>query len=459
MVKSVGRFVAAFVVIAASLGTVLAGVSGAHNSEDSFVFLDVSETTLVGQVDYPFGDLREALGFSLDGSDAQMVAELEGRQGDLHDFSREHLSIAGEGQEYAITYGDLGTLLEENPDKEVRYVQIPFTIEVPTDLVPQSLDVTFDPFFDQIDDKTALVLIQNNWRAGIFDNGEGQNQDAVFYFTADGPSQVIDLGSPNRLKNFTESVALGLDHIRTGPDHILFVLVLLLPSVLIFGGSGWKPADGFGRSLWRVTKIATMFTIAHSITFTLAGLEILPLPSSKVTETIIALSIVAAALHNLRPIFPNKEWMIAFAFGLFHGMGFASLVSALQVEKSTQLLSLLGRNVGIEIGQLIVIFASFTLLYLLRTTRAYSWVLRIGSIVLALVATAWMIERLFEIDMGTNTLVEKFVRYPRSILGLAVLTVLAAAFQRFEKLNGRTINAVEPPTEHTQTDTREPVSV
>ncbi|NNF53740.1 MAG: hypothetical protein HKN03_04770 [Acidimicrobiales bacterium] len=460
MLKVFSRFFAATLLVMAALATVFASLVGAHNAEDSFVFLDVSESSLVGQVDYPFGDLREALGFQLEGTEEEMVAELVSRQDDLHEFSQEHLSIAGDNVEFTISFGDLGTLLEEDPDKEIRYVQIPFEVDITTPTVPQSLEVKFDPFFAEIEDKTALVLIENNWQAGIFDNGEGQNQDAVFYFTADTPSQVIDLGSPNRLKNFTESISLGLDHIRTGPDHILFVLVLLLPSVLVFSTGAWKPAQGFGKSLWRVTKIATMFTIAHSITFTLAGLEILPLPSAKVTETIIALSIAAAALHNLRPVFPNKEWLIAFGFGLFHGMGFASLVSALQVSKSTQLVSLLGRNVGIEIGQLVVIFVSFTFLYLLRTTRAYPVILKVGSVALALVASAWMVERLFEVDLGTNTLVEKFVRYPRSVVAMAVLTVLAAGYHYLERSRGRLVEASDASSKRDElTDQREPVSV
>lgn len=91
-------------------------------------------------------------------------------------------------------------------------------------------------------------------------------------------------------------------------------------------------------------------------------------------------------MHNLGPIFPNREWVIAFSFGLFHGLGFASLVSAIEVDRNTQLISPLGRNVGIEIGQATVILVCFGLLYLLRNTVVYRWVMMIGSSVLALVA-------------------------------------------------------------------------
>ncbi|MDH3306420.1 MAG: HupE/UreJ family protein [Acidimicrobiia bacterium] len=118
-------------------------------------------------------------------------------------------------------------------------------------------------------------------------------------------------------------------------------------------------------------KIATFFTLAHSITFTLAGMGWLPTPPAKLVEATIAISIAAAALHTLRPLLPNREWTLSFVFGLFHGMGFASLVSDLDVSRSSQLISLLRRNVGIEIGQVVVILLFFPGLFLLRRTPFY----------------------------------------------------------------------------------------
>ncbi len=444
LTKKASLILSAVLVVVASLGFAFTGTAGAHNAEDSYVYVNVTETSLNGRVDYPFGDLREALGFRLDGSEEENAAELAGRIDELHAFADDHLEIRGEGQSYELVFGELEFLFEDDPDQEINYVIIPYTAEVTTETVPRVLDVTFDPFFDLSDDNNALLLVQNDWKAGIYDNGEGQ--DGFFTFDGDTPRQDIDLGEPNGWKNFTASFSLGLDHIRTGPDHILFICVLLLPSVLVFSLGGWRPADNFGRSLWRILKIATMFTIAHSITFTLAGLGVLPLPSAKITETIIALSIAAAALHNLRPIFPNKEWIIAFGFGLFHGMGFASLVSGLEVDRRTQLVSLLGRNVGIEVGQVGVILAVFGLLYLLRNTVLYRWVLTIGSLVMAVVATVWMIERLFETDFGTNDLVEVFIRVPRSLYVIAVLTALAGAYQIYERRRNRLVDSVDIPT-------------
>lgn len=180
-----------------------------------------------------------------------------------------------------------------------------------------------------------------------------------------------------------------------------------------------------------------MFTAAHTITFCLAGLDILPLPPSKVIESIIAISIALVALHNLRPVMLNKEWLIAFGFGLFHGMGFASLVDNLQVSRATQLASLLGRNVGIEIGQAAVVIAAFPMLYLLRRTQVYATVFKAGSVILAIVSIGWMIERVFELDLGINDFVEPLLRFPRALVPVVVLTAAAALWYRRERAAGR----------------------
>ena len=290
--------------------------------------------------------------------------------------------------------------------------------------MPTSLDVRFDPFFDDIGGRDGLLLITGGWTAGAFD----REAEALITFTDDRPEQVVELRDRTRWDTFSSGITLGIDHIRTGPDHILFVLALLLPSVLVFA-RGWKPMPSFVGALWRVLKIATFFTIAHSITFTLAGMGWLPLPPSKLVESIIALSIAGAALHNLRPILPNREWWLSFVFGLFHGMGFASLVVELEVSRTSQLVSLLGRNVGIEIGQVVVILVAFPALFLLRRTSWYQPILTVGSVVLAVLASSWMVERIFELDLGTDGLVEGIIELPRGFIVAGALTGLAAGIR------------------------------
>jgi hypothetical protein len=321
-------------VLAALSGLALAGPAGAHTGNQSYLYLDVTETSLGGRVEAPLGDLNAVLGLDLGGADGEIEAGLAANAEEIDAYLADHLEI-GEvgGGSWPITFEGGELFFSDLPEADDNYVIFPFTVEVAGDEVPRQLDVRFDPFFDEIDGRDALLLIGNDWQAGVIENG----WDVFTTFDAGTRSQAVDLGQGSWVKTVVASGQLGIDHIRTGPDHILFVLVLLLPSVLVFS-TRWEPSPSFRASLWRVLKIVTMFTVAHSITFTLAGLDILPLPSSRFVESVIAVSIAVAALHNLRPLAANKEWLISFLFGLFHCMGFASLVSGLDVGRGTQMI-------------------------------------------------------------------------------------------------------------------------
>lgn len=406
-------------VVAAVFGVALPDAA-AHETEQPYVYTFVAEERVDGRVEFAIGDVAEVLGLNLSGDDAQIEAVLRENADALRVYAGEHLSIGADDQDWPVTFGRVD-LFREAPGK-LAFAVVQYEVAPLVTPVPAELDIEFDPFFDEIGGRDGLLLLTGGYTAGEFD----PDKELLVTFTAGSRDQVIDLGERGNWQSFTASITLGIDHIKTGPDHILFVLALLLPSVLFFS-SGWKPVEGFGSALWRVLKIATFFTIAHSITFTLAGMGWLPTPPSKIVETIIAASIAAAALHNLRPIFPNREWSLSFAFGLFHGMGFASLVSDLDVSRSSQLISLLGRNVGIEIGQVVVILVLFPGLYLLRRTPAYPPFLAIASVALAALATLWSIERVAETDLGTDGIVEGFASVPAGYWVAGSFTAIAGA--------------------------------
>lgn len=430
LTRAISKRLLAILATAAVLLAVAPSPASAHSAEQSLLYLNVSDRALTGSVEFPFGDLREVFGLELDGTDDAITAEIAASEAQLFAYAQEHLAVGAAGVEWETTFDNFYLFREEGAGLD--FVIAEFVAAVPDGVVPRELEITFDPFFDEIPNRDSLLLIANDWTTGVFDNGE----EGLVTFSPDRRSQAVDLGNTSQWSNFSASVSLGLDHIKTGPDHMLFILALLLPAVLVFVAGSWSPTDGFASSLWRILKIATMFTLAHSITFTLAGLGILPLPPSRLVEAIIAISIAAAALHNIKPLMPNREWLLSFIFGLFHGMGFASLVSGLDASKTTQLISLLGRNVGIEIGQAGVILLMFPALFMLRRTASYRLVLIGGSLVLAAVSLAWAFERLFEQELGTDTLVEKFVRLPRAYGTIVAITVIAGVVRWFAGRRG-----------------------
>ena len=140
-------------------------------------------------------------------------------------------------------------------------------------------------------------------------------------------------------------------------------------------------------------KIATAFTLAHSITLTLATLSVVALPS-RLVESAIAASVVLAALNNIWPLFHGRRALVAFAFGLIHGCGFASVLCDLGLPKSALLLSLVGFNLGVEIGQIAIVSLFLPLAFLSRNSVIYRrGILGAGSFMIALVALVWLMER------------------------------------------------------------------
>ena len=147
---------------------------------------------------------------------------------------------------------------------------------------------------------------------------------------------------------------LGVEHIATGYDHLLFLLALIL----------------CGGNLVSLLKIITAFTLAHSITLGAAALDIITLPSALV-EAVIALSIAYVAFENLFPRFAvSHRWHISFLFGLVHGFGFSSVLKEIGLPKDSLIWSLLNFNLGVEAGQLIAVMITVPLLIQLRKT---SW--------------------------------------------------------------------------------------
>lgn len=188
----------------------------------------------------------------------------------------------------------------------------------------------------------------------------------------------------------------GVHHIVTGYDHLLFLLCLLLPAVL-WRSPGpparWQAVVGWRQALGPVAKTVTLFTLAHSVTLALAATGWVRLAPS-VVEPAIAATIMLAAFDNLRPLLLRWRGALTFGFGLIHGFGFAGVLGELQLPAAQFGWALFQFNLGLELGQLALVFSVVPLLLLLRHRAAYvPWVLRAGSVAALLMAGLWLVER------------------------------------------------------------------
>lgn len=215
----------------------------------------------------------------------------------------------------------------------------------------------------------------------------------------DGSAHVFRPGAADRLVGTPPSVTallldfvlLGGEHVLGGVDHVLFVLSLLL-------GAASAGIGEPGRVLRRVVALVTGFTLGHSVTLILAALGVVSLPS-RLTESVIALSIVIVAVHNLLSEEPRGRGLTSAGFGLIHGFGFASVLAEIGLPRRGTVPALLAFNVGIELAQLALVLACFPLLVWAGKRPWFRARLLVPACVaIAGLASLWFAKRAFELE-------------------------------------------------------------
>jgi hypothetical protein len=211
---------------------------------------------------------------------------------------------------------------------------------------------------------------------------DGRALDAVLRA---GEPRLVVPDRVERLELARRYVGLGIEHILTGWDHLLFVLGLVLLA------AGVRP----------LVATVTAFTVGHSVTLTLAVLDVARVPSAPV-EVLIAFSIFALAVELAREkvgegatLMRRRPWLMAFGFGLLHGLGFAGVLREVGLPADAIPLALLGFNVGIELGQLAFVLAALLVMAALRpaATEVPRWARAVPVYAMGVLAASWMIER------------------------------------------------------------------
>lgn len=185
----------------------------------------------------------------------------------------------------------------------------------------------------------------------------------------------------------------GFVHILTGYDHILFLVTLLLVAVLVKDNKRWVVSSNVADILKHTLMLVTAFTLSHSLTLGLTVFGLITL-QSHIVEALIALTLVLSAINNIYP-FMNRVVQIVFVFGLVHGLGFAGALSELDFTKNQQAMSLFAFNLGIELGQLLIVAFILPLLLYIRLFVWYSrYFVRYFSLVIGCFALGLLLVRL-----------------------------------------------------------------
>ena len=354
----------------------------AHKASDSYLNLNLKNSSLSGRWDVALRDLDYAIGLDDNDDGAITWGELKTKHQAVESYLLAKLELQSGGQACKLISSDY--LVDNHTDGA--YVVLPFSSNCSGNL--GTLEVNYNLFFDLDPQHRGLL------------NLETANGTQTAIFSPDNHNSSFKIGEQSANSQFLAFVKEGVFHIWGGIDHILFLLALLLPSVLRRENGRWQPVGNFGNALSSVLKIVTAFTLAHSITLSLAALQVVSLPS-RLVESTIAASVVLAALNNVFPIVKERRrWLVAFGFGLIHGFGFASVLTDLELTRETLLRSLVGFNLGVELGQLGIVMVFLPLAFSLRSSSFYNrFTFIVGSLAVAAIAGIWMAERIFDFKL------------------------------------------------------------
>ncbi|QOY93796.1 HupE/UreJ family protein [Massilia sp. UMI-21] len=353
----------------------------AHKASDSYLNLAVDGARIDGRWDIALRDLELAVGLDADGDGALTWDEVRARHGAIAAYALTHLKLSAEGK--ACPLEVTGQLVDSHTDGAYTVLMLRGACPAPV----QTLTVGYTLLAELDPQHRGLLALRH---------GEAT---ASAILGPDNAQPQLRLAEPSGGRQFLEYARQGVWHIWIGIDHILFLLSLLLPAVLLYRDRQWVGREGFRSAGMDVLRVVTAFTLAHSLTLTLAALGVLALPS-RLVESAIAASVIVAALNNLRPLYQRGRVLFAFGFGLLHGFGFASVLADLGLPQDALLLSLVGFNVGVELGQLAIVALFLPLAWVLRKGLFYRRVVMLGgSVAIALVAAVWLLERALDLQL------------------------------------------------------------
>ena len=399
------------------LGYLFAAPAQAHKSSDAYLFFDQQPAATTLRWDIALRDLDVVLALDADANRELTWGEIRAAWPRIDALALASLAVPG------CRFEVLGHALEQRNDGAYAVLQLSAPCQVgPAAVMHYSLFAEIDPTHRGIVRQTVAgaaprlrMLVPALMPAALQrTQAQAASAAAAPAATADPASAAVPDAVPAAAAPLAVTAAPpasaaaavdshspsfigeGVHHILTGYDHLLFLLCLLLPSVLTRQPgppSRWQAVAGWRQAILPVAKTVTLFTLAHSVTLALAALGWVKLSPSFV-EPAIAATIMLAAFDNLRPWLLRWRGWVTFGFGMIHGFGFAGVLGELQLPAAQFGWALFQFNLGLEIGQLLLVLAVVPLLFVLRRRSAYvPLVLRAGSSLALLMAGVWLVER------------------------------------------------------------------
>ena len=377
------------------------------------VLLDFHSGALDAEVQLPLARLETAVGIQLRQQD------LEQQRGRVTAYLLSGISASlpdGRGFQVKTTSAPTLVSIEGAP-----YVVTHIRLVAPAGANIDLFDFHCGALVDHIPSQVILVSTRTDWRTSTFAN----DPELLGVLRQSEQTLRVDRRAATWWSGFASVFKLGMRHIAEGTDHLLFLLVLLLPAPLRVTRGRWAGCARINQCLLQIGKVVTAFTLGHSVTLALGAMGVVHVPSRPI-ETLIAVSILVSAIHAYRPIFPGKEALIAASFGFVHGLAFATTLAELGLSRWERLAGIFAFNLGIEVMQLLVVMAALPSLIMLGRTLLYPPIRAGGAIFAGGIAVGWIVQRLWDLPNPADSVMETLAQHAGWIaVGLALLAIVA----------------------------------
>jgi hypothetical protein len=379
----------------ALLGALLALFSTrvvAHPMPNTEIAISPGAGSVVFDIAIPEPELRLALPLSLRHSEDLLV---EPQRSALTRYFDEHFSVlTPTGANVPHVIESLTRWEAQNPDVG-KYQELRVRIAVPATagFDPRRFSLRYDAVIHQVPNHFALVFLDRDFDTGRITGDEPVEVGVIRYdFRRDStPPFEVTLAPGSAWRGLRAAVALGFHHVSSGLDHLLFLASLLVVSPLRAIERRWSLFQGWRYTARRFLGISLAFTAGHSLSLLLGAFAWVHVPRTAV-EIAIALSVLLAALHAIRPLFAGSEWKIAAGFGLVHGLAFSETLSGGALAPMARANIVLGFNLGVEGAQLAAMAGAVPLLYASRWRGFHR--LRVAAMACVVVlAMVWIAQR------------------------------------------------------------------
>ena len=352
------------------IAVLFAGAASAHTQSYGFLSVTLEGSFAKGRLELPIRDIDRLYDLDADRNRKITWGEFRRRETAIIAASLDRISIGAADAPCRLA-GEPAMIDSHGGET---YVVMPLHASCPP--ITGTLTIGYDLLFSADAQHRGLLAVTTN---GV---------TRSFVMTPTERRISIDPARRAGIGQFLAFVMHGAHHIWIGYDHILFLLTLLI-GTFAAGSSAIPVRD----KIYAAVKVVTAFTLSHSLTLGLAAFGLVNIPA-QLTESFIAVTITLAALNNVWPLVTRRLWLLALGFGLVHGLGFANALVDLGLPRESLLAALFAFNVGVELGQLAIVFAALPLITL--ATRQYSvrrLALPAANLGIAAVGALWFAER------------------------------------------------------------------